>query len=150
MDYGFHEPAAWWDLPENERDSRCELSSDQCVIDGKFFFLKGLIEIPVIETPDKFNWAAWVSVSEASFRRASELWHRPGRETEPPFFGWLNTALPIYPDTINLKTMVHTRPVGQRPFIELEPTDHPLALEQREGVTLGRIQEIGETLRHLP
>ncbi|MEU4303103.1 DUF2199 domain-containing protein [Kitasatospora aureofaciens] len=38
-----------------------------------------------------------------------------GRETEPPYFGRLTTELPIYsPSTINLKTMAHTRPVGER------------------------------------
>ncbi|TCI65203.1 hypothetical protein EVJ21_00995 [Exiguobacterium sp. SH0S2] len=29
-----------------------------------------------------------------------------------------------------------------RPFIELEPTDHPLAAEQREGITRERIEEL--------
>ncbi len=38
--------------------------------------------------------------------------------------------------------------VGQRPLIELEPTDHPLAAEQRAGITLARVQEIAETLLH--
>lgn len=33
-----------------------------------------------------------------------------------------------------LKSMVHQRPVGERPLVELEPTDHPLALHQREGI----------------
>jgi hypothetical protein len=146
MSYGFEAPASWWGLPEDERKSRSELSSDQCIIDGNDYFLKGLIEIPVIDTADRFNWTVWVSVSEASFQRASRLWREAGRETEPPFFAWLNTALPMYRDTINLKTMVHTRPVGRRPLIELEPTDHPLAVDQRDGVTLSRIQEIAETL----
>jgi hypothetical protein len=31
--------------------------------------------------------------------------------------------------------MVHTQPVGFRPQVEVEPTAHPLAVEQREGVT---------------
>jgi hypothetical protein len=31
-----------------------------------------------------------------------------------------------------LKTNVHTRARGLRPTVELEPTDHPLAVEQRE------------------
>jgi len=31
--------------------------------------------------------------------------------------------------------MVHTQPVGFRPHVEVEPTAHPLAVEQREGVT---------------
>ncbi len=33
-------------------------------------------------------------------------------------------------------------------LIELEPTDHPLAVEQRVGITLARVQEIAETLLH--
>ena len=47
---------------------------------------------------------------------------------------WLR--LPCYPDTVNLKTNVHTRAVGERPFIDVEPTDHPLAVEQRNGITM--------------
>jgi hypothetical protein len=31
-----------------------------------------------------------------------------------------------------------------RPYIELQATDHPLAIEQREGITLRRLQEIVE------
>ena len=43
----------------------------------------------------------------------------------------LNAWLKPYPDTMNLKSRVHLRNHGHRPTIELEPTDHPLALEQR-------------------
>lgn len=57
-------------------------------------------------------------------------------------FGWLSTELPIYPDTINLKTNVHMRAVGIRPLIELEPTNHPLAMEQRNGITRLRVDDI--------
>jgi hypothetical protein len=46
--------------------------------------------------------------------------------------------------TLHLKKMVHTRQVGRRPFFELEPTNHPLAVEQREGITLARVQQIAE------
>jgi hypothetical protein len=47
-----------------------------------------------------------------------------------------------------LKTRVHTQAVGKRPLVEMEPTDHPLAVEQRTGITLARVQEIAETLLH--
>ena len=89
-----------------------------------------------------------MSLSPPNFKRTVELLHEDGRESEPPYFGWLSTLLPVYPDTVNLKTMVHTRPVGVRPWIEIEPTDHPLAVEQREGITLARVQEIAELLLH--
>jgi hypothetical protein len=39
---------------------------------------------------------------------------------------------------------VHTRAVGLVPWIELEPTDHPLAVDQRTGITWERIREIAE------
>jgi hypothetical protein len=90
----------------------------------------------------------WVSLSRTSYERMIALWDQPGRESEPPYFGWLQTALPYQPSTLNLKTMVHTQPVGERPLIELEPTDHPLAVEQRGGITLARVQEIAERMRH--
>ena len=35
-----------------------------------------------------------------------------------------------------------------KPFIELEATDHPLAVEQREGITMDRVREIAEALVH--
>ena len=79
----------------------------------------------------------------------SELWEIEGRESEPPYFGWLSTSLPCYEaETFLLKTRVHTRPVGRRPFIELEPTEHSLAIEQRNGITLKRVQEIAECVLH--
>ncbi|APZ93323.1 hypothetical protein Fuma_02940 [Fuerstiella marisgermanici] len=56
--------------------------------------------------------------------------------------------LPLYPDTFLLKTHVHTRTLGLRPFVELEPTDHPLAVEQREAITMDRVREIAEALLH--
>jgi hypothetical protein len=62
-------------------------------------------------------------------------------------FGWLATAIAGYrPSTLGLKTNVHTQPVGERPLVELEPTDHPLAVQQRDGISLARAQEIAQWL----
>ncbi len=80
--------------------------------------------------------------------RRGDFWEQPGRESEPPYFGWLSSVVPGYPKTLSLNTMVHTRPVGARPLIELEPTDHPLAVEQRDGISWDRIQQIAELARH--
>ena len=145
--YGAEAPAYWEAIPPEERQDRGELSSDQCVIDEHFFIL-GRLEIPVVGEPEPFSWNVWVSLSETNFVRVQELWKTNGREQEPPYFGWLNTSLPYYPETLGLKTHVHTRPVGERPFIELEHTDHPLAIEQRTGITMQRVQEIAECVLH--
>jgi hypothetical protein len=49
---------------------------------------------------------------------------------------------------VNLKTRVHLRDGFIRPFIELEPTDHPLAVEQREGISVERVAELYALVVH--
>jgi hypothetical protein len=148
LNYSTEAPYQWFEISQEVREVRAELTSDQCIIDGRYFFMRGQLEIPIIDHPDPFVWGVWVSLSEENFWRATDLWEQEGRENEPPCFGWLCIALPGYPDTLGLKTMVHSRPVGIRPFVELEPTDHPLAVEQREGITMARVREIAETVLH--
>ncbi|WP_114378799.1 DUF2199 domain-containing protein [Paenibacillus prosopidis] len=66
-----------------------------------------------------------------------------------PMFGRLFNDLPCYThSTFNLKTRIHTRKVGTRPFIELEPTNHSLAIEQKEGISLKRVYQIAESILH--
>ncbi|MFB6830585.1 DUF2199 domain-containing protein [Streptomyces hydrogenans] len=147
MNYTAEAPAVWDAAFADAED--CLLSADQCVVLGQHYFVKGLIEIPVIGGDEVFSWGVWVSLSRENFARAAELWDTPGRESERPYFGWLTTDLPVYPSpTLNLKTHVHTRPVGERPRVELEPTDHPLAVEQRTGISLDRVREIAAAVLH--
>ncbi len=148
LSYGVAAPAQWYGIPQQERRKRARLSHDQCEIDGQFFYVVGYIDIPLLDTAGVFQWSAWVSLSKANYERMLKLWNQRGREQEPPYFGWLSTMLPPYPQTLNLKTQVHTRPVGMRPFVELEPTDHPLAVEQRTGITMQRVREIADILLH--
>jgi hypothetical protein len=72
-------------------------------------------------------------VSEENFWQTMDAWETPGREATPPMFGWLSTELPAFAEpTLDLRTLVHIQSVGCGPYVEVEPTDHPLALEQRE------------------
>jgi hypothetical protein len=145
---GWDYPISVLDVPPEERDKRVDLGSDDCVIDNKWFFVRGCIEIPVIGLDEPFIWGTWVSLSEKSYNRFVELFEMKGRENEPPFFGWLNHTPPGYPFQELYKTMVHLRPIPTRPLIELEPTDHPLAVEQRNGITTERLKEIVEIAMH--
>lgn len=135
-------PLYYYSIPEPERAVRCELDSDTCVIDGEFFFVRGCIEVPILGEAEPFVWGVWVSLSRVSFDLFRKLFEEDHRSEEGPFFGWLSAALKGYPDTENLKTKVYLRDNGLRPFIELEPTEHPLSVEQRAGLTLERVGEI--------
>ena len=122
------------------------LDSDLCIIDGKDFYVRGCLDLPIKDRSECFDWSVWVSVSRASLNRIVELWDADIRNNEPPFFGWLCNELAPYSGSFSLKANLHLRNSGLRPLIVLEPTDHPLAREQRFGISLRQIEEIAAAL----
>ena len=148
MGFGLESPDVWTGLSLADL-AASSLNRDQCIVRDEHFFVCGSLEIPVLDDDAPFVWSVWVSLSPANFERTSRLWEDPRRVREQPCFGWFCNRLPGYPDTINRKTRVTTRDAGLRPLIELEPTDHPLAVERRQGITSRRVIEIAELLhRH--
>jgi hypothetical protein len=139
-DIGADKPDQWWDIPEEEREGRIELTDDTCIIDGEDFFIRGVIHIPVHGQPEDFGFGVWVSQKKENFYAYQENFDSA---EIGPFFGWLCTKLSCYEqETLLLKTMAHFRGGGQRPEIKIEPTDHPLAIEQHEGISPERAWEI--------
>jgi hypothetical protein len=141
-DVAFDAPDPYLAVPEAERADRTMITSDRCTVrdeDGtEHYFIRGVIEIPIHGEEHPFGVGAWVSQSRVNFERYSD-----DEEMEEPTFGWLANRIGYYAeDTFLLKTQVHFREGGVRPSIEIEPTDHPLAVEQREGITLARAWEI--------
>ena len=151
LSFGVPAPAYYYSVPEGERQSRCLLSSDQCIIDEEHFFIVANLDLPIIGGDEAFSWSIWVSLSQASFERASQLWESSGRESEPPYFGWVSTALLGYAkSTLSLPSSVHTKPVGIRPIVELHSGDHPVILEQERGIEPQRAVELATIALHGP
>lgn len=146
MCFGAEAPWRLLGVAETEFEARVELNADLCVVDGAHFFIRGHIEIPVRGLDVPFAWSVWCSLSEASFLHVNERWHAPDRGDDAPYFGWLCTRLPTYPDTLNLRARVQSRQLSQVPAVRLEPTDHPLAVEQREGMDMNRLAEIAHAV----
>jgi hypothetical protein len=133
-------PDHWWGVPEKERPRRTVLTSDTCIIDNEDHFIRGVIEIPVHDQAHPFGFGVWVSLKRENF-----LTYLKNFDSDKigPFFGWLCTRIAYYPeDTSALKTMAHFRSGGLRPLIVLEPTEHLLAVHQRQGISLATALEI--------
>jgi hypothetical protein len=141
----------YWDGGRSEDD---RLSADLCTWTDDdqelTYFIRGVLEIPIIGTGDVFGYGVWSSLSKKSFDRVLELWDDPRRTEEPAYFGWLSNSLPGYPDTRNLKLDVFTRDLDGRPVFELQDDDHPLVAEQRIGITMDRVRAIAELNMHTP
>ncbi|MBU2865140.1 DUF2199 domain-containing protein [Reinekea forsetii] len=147
--FGTTYPITVLQIPEDERASRVALGTDDCVIDEKYFYIRGCIEIPVQGFEDPFVWGAWVSLSEESFIQYIKHFDEAERSHIGPFFGWLSSDFIVYAEQcVNLKTRVHLRNDGIRPFIKIEPSEHLLSIEQRDGISEKRLIEIYEETMH--
>jgi hypothetical protein len=143
-------PDLYANLKEEERDVRAVAGSDQCIVDSKYFFLRGLLEIPVIGNSEPFLWGVWASVLENVFDEVSASWELAGREkNHGPYRGRLANSLPIYPETLNLKLAIVLQPVGSRPLFTIEDSSHPLGMQQQAGITQEEANELASLLLHL-
>jgi hypothetical protein len=147
-DIAFRSPYYYDVLPEAGRGPRVFLDSDFCQVDDDYF-IRGCLELPIIGRDEVFSYGVWISVSETNFGHYRETFHM---EDPPParYLGWLSNQLPGYPDTLRLKAAAHVRPHNQRPYIELEPTDHPLAVRQRDGIAIEEVIKACSDVLHSP
>ncbi|MER2566676.1 MAG: DUF2199 domain-containing protein [Myxococcaceae bacterium] len=141
LDFATDKPAL-----SDEELARAKLTDDLCEFD-EHRFIRACLEIPILGGPGPLVYGIWVTLSQRSYEQYLEHQSEPRRFLDGPYFGWFASALPLWPATVQLKTRVHIRPPPQRPVIELEPTDHPLAVAQREGISLTRYRELA--LAHL-
>jgi hypothetical protein len=142
-------PDMYANLTREERDTRTIIGSDQYVVDQLWFFIRGCLEIPVAGSSEPFLWGLWASVLEPAFDEISETWEKDGREkAHGPFKGRLANSLSVYAETFNLKVSIAIQPVGTRPLFIVDEAEHPLAIEQRNGISQNRVQELASLLLH--
>lgn len=133
-------PAPYGWAKELANDPASLLTKDLCIIEGRDFFVHGIIEIPVHGYEHEFGWGVWVTHKKENFEKYRDNFDSPDIG---PFFGWLSSEIEYFQEsTLNLKTRVHYRGGGLRPRIEVEPTEHPLAVQQRNGISLDEAWKI--------
>jgi len=136
-------------MPEPDRSTRALISSDQCIVDEEWFFIRGCLEIPILESREVFVWGLWAAVKEEIFNEISESWGEGGRETRRgPFKARLANSLSEYPETLNAKLRIVIQPAGTRPLFILEEDQHPLALAQQSGISRREAMELAAILLH--
>ena len=139
-DLGADRPDPFWMIPETQRAHRINITSDTCQIDNSQFYVRGVISLSIRGTDESLGIGVWVSHHPDNFKAYVE---HPDSGNIGPFFGWLATRLDFYrEETMGLKTMAHYQGGRLRPIIQVEPTNHPLAVDQQEGITFERACEI--------
>ncbi len=124
-------------------DSGHVLTEDFCIVDAQYFFVRGVAHLPIIGGDgEDFGLGVWSSLSKDNFKRYVADFGEPELTETGPWFGWFSNSLFGYPETLNLQCAVTPRAGGTRPAIVVTDDDHPLAREQREGISLDRILEL--------
>ncbi len=146
--FAFRAPDPYLEQTDEVRDAG-KLSNDLCWYedaDGKHFFIRVCLEVPIHGVGEPFLWGVWVSLSEHSFDHYVETYDAP--DLTKSYFGWFCNGLPYYENTYALKVLVHPRSGQVRPFIELEKSSHPLAIDFHQGISIQKAQEIAESIMH--
>lgn len=146
--FSFHAPAPYLEQSD-EVKNQGKLGSDLCYYEdseGCHYFIRVVLEVPIHGVEEPFLWGVWVSLSESSYRRYVETYDDP--DTADCYFGWFCNYLPCYENTYALKTDVHPRANGERPYIVLQDSSHQLELDFHRGISIAKAQEIAEQCMH--
>jgi hypothetical protein len=156
FDLGCARPDFWEDsevpLPNSAalRSTHC-LTEDFCILGGQHFFVRCILSLPLVGAPgEHFAFGVWSTLSPANFQLYVETFDSGDQGALGPWFGWFSNRLAGYPDTLNLRCLVHPRADRQRPWIELEDSGHPLGRESWDGITYERLFEIYAAYGHAP
>jgi len=147
-DLAFELPQAIFELDEDEREDRCKISSDLYMLDDEHFFVRGVLEIPIIGTSEVFGYGAWSTLSRESFQAYWDTFEDAQQSHLGPFFGYLANPIPDFHESLYLQQDVELRDNGARPRFLLKPADHPLVKVQQEGFSEDRVIAIAESLLH--
>jgi hypothetical protein len=135
----FDAPCYYHLLSKAEQTARTTLTSDLCSVDEEEFFVRAVLEIPVIGYTERLVWGVWGSLSRASFERYSSTFGGHDQGKLEPMFSWFASRLPDYPETLSLRCRMVPRNDRLRPVIEFAPDqEHALIADAESGISLER------------
>jgi hypothetical protein len=136
-------------IDEAEREQRSWVGEDTAILrdgDAERFFVRALLELPIVEEDGYFGYGTWVEVSQEDFDALGSLWHDDEGWRSEPFAGSLANELLPYAFTEGLPVRIRLRDVELLPLVELDEIDHALLRAQRNGISSHRAHELAAAL----
>jgi hypothetical protein len=148
----FKAPDHYARLTDEQKSSMGRLSDDFCVIkhnEGTDYFIRAVLEVPILAVEEPFLWGIWVSLSEKSFRRYWDTYEDPCEGDG--FFGWVCNEISVYSYPSTRPADVVVQRGKQRPTVILHRRnsgDDPLVIDQVNGISIERAQRLAEQVHH--
>ena len=150
--FGFNAPDPYASLSEEQKSAMGKITDDFCSIEhseGTDYFIRAVLEVPIQGVKVPFLWGVWVSLSEKSFRRYEETYRAPVQGEV--FFGWVCNRISLYPYEQSRPSDVVIQVGGNRPKVVLHTgasEDDPLVVDQVNGISVVKAQELAERAMH--
>jgi hypothetical protein len=141
FELGYFRPDVIVGMDAEARAARARESNDICRLDESRFFLRGVLPLPIHGRDDGYMLGVWVEVSAASFARIHALWTDADQANEPAFAATLANDVRHHPGSLGQAVTVRLTGPTTRPSVFVVDPAHPLAIEQRDGVSFHRASE---------
>ena len=126
------------------------LSEDFCVMDGRYFMVRCVMEIPVHGMEYRFGFGCWGSLSRTNFEVYLDLFDNGEFEVAGPWSSWLCNQFCDYIGDDSVACWMVPQLGRQRPLLNIADEGHPLARDQRSGVSPERVMEYYKFYGHAP
>lgn len=128
------------------------LTEDFCIL-GELRFIRAVLAIPIAEGSDhEFVLGTWAGVSPEDFDAYLDLFELRDTENLGASPAWLSNQMP-FGNPGPVACMLHARPDGEYPELQVAEVNHDLARMQNLGVDLdellGMLQAYGHDLPSL-
>ena len=108
-DVCFPTPDCVRDLPQEEFDATCLISEDICIAGGDKYFIYCMLEVPIIDYPDRFGWGVWCQTSWTPYKCYWESLSGLHVDGLPPAGARLANDLAPLPSTPGTRCEIHFR-----------------------------------------
>ena len=148
-------PALTFDSPNNynalskaERERIAQIDSDFCIIkyeDQTARFIRVVLKQSITDSNMFLNYGLWVSLSEESF--SDYVLNYTNENHEVQYFGWLNSRIPGYEDTLDIPTTVYTARGTDRPeILPYDDFDHAFVKDFYSGISMNEAEKRVHTM----
>jgi len=145
VDQAFGLPDAVFALKGAERTRRAQGSSDMYMLDKKWFYIRGVVFLPIKDAERKFGIGFWAEVN-----RDVVVWYADhyseDMSSSPQSKGRLANSFAAMGRTMELLVTISWGDKGSRPTFLVEeggiPYTSQLYKEQRDGITMARVHEL--------
>ena len=149
-DITFEMPDICHDVGSKARAEQVMLTSDFCILDGRQYFVRCVMEAPVHGFAQRFGWGVWCKLDWKDYKLCWDRFEENDNSSVLPLKGTLANNLRHYPDTLGRSCTIHLQNDRMRPLAFLDNPEHLLTIHQRDGMALAeaitQVREIGALL----